>query len=72
VGCTLYNLIKFKPPFSGMSDSDITEKIKSGRYERIERGLDYSDGLIDLIEIMMSVVWNYLFVNLYINVYSIY
>jgi hypothetical protein len=56
VGCTLYNLIKLKPPFSGKNNVEVTDKIKHGRYERIGRGFDYSDTLIDLVEKMMSVV----------------
>jgi hypothetical protein len=74
----VYNLIKLKPPFSGRKESDITDKIKNGRYERIGKGLDYSDALIDLVERMMSVVCIYLFFNLliyfyfYFSLYSMY
>jgi hypothetical protein len=60
----MYNLIKLKPPFSGRKESDITDKIKNGRYEHIGKGLDYSDALIDLVERMMSLVCIYLFFNL--------
>jgi hypothetical protein len=60
----VYNLIRLKPPFSGKAESDITVKIKNGRYERIQKGFDYSDALIDLVERMMSLVCIYLFINL--------
>jgi serine/threonine protein kinase len=65
LGCTLYNLIKLKPPFSGKDENKINNNIRSGRYERIGRGLQYSDALIDLVERMMGVVWNDYFINLY-------
>jgi hypothetical protein len=60
----VYNLIRLKPPFSGRKESDITDKIKNGRYERIQKGFDYSDTLVDLVERMMSLVCIYLIFNI--------
>jgi hypothetical protein len=60
----VYNLIRLKPPFLERKENDITDKIKNGRYERIQKGFDYSDTLIDLVERMMSLVCIYLFFNL--------
>jgi hypothetical protein len=56
-------LIRLKPPFSGKDENKINNNIRNGRYERIARGLEYSDALIDLVERMMSVVWNYYFID---------
>jgi serine/threonine protein kinase len=56
LGCTLYNLIKLKPPFSGKDENKINNNIRHGRYEHIVRKFEYSDSLIDLVERMMSVV----------------
>jgi serine/threonine protein kinase len=56
VGCTLYNLIRLKPPFSGKDENKIKNNLRNGKYEHIGRGLEYSDALIDLVERMMGVV----------------
>jgi serine/threonine protein kinase len=56
VGCTLYNLIKLKPPFSVKDENKINKNIRNEKYEHIRRGHEYSDVLIDLVEKMMGVV----------------
>jgi serine/threonine protein kinase len=56
VGCTLYNLIKLKPPFSVKDENKINSNIRNEKYEHIGRGHEYSDVLIDLVEKMMGVV----------------
>jgi hypothetical protein len=60
----VYNIIKLKPPFSGNDENKMNINIKNGRYEHIGRGFEYSDALIDLVERMMNVVWNYFFYSL--------
>ena len=40
LGCTFYEILTFTPPFSGLSMSDLMEKVKSGRYPKLSKGFE--------------------------------
>ena len=35
LGCTFYEILTFTPPFSGLSMSDLMEKVKAGIYPHL-------------------------------------
>lgn len=37
LGCTFYEVITFTPPFTGFSMSDLMERVKSGKYQRLDK-----------------------------------
>jgi hypothetical protein len=48
--------MKLKVPFSGKDESIVMNNIRNGKYKHIERGFNYSDELINLVEKMMCIV----------------
>lgn len=37
LGCTFYEVLSFTPPFSGLSMSDLMDKVKTGVYKKLDK-----------------------------------
>lgn len=53
LGCVIYELCALHPPFQAKSYTELQNKIKSGKYERVPEY--YSDGLMSIIKSMIKV-----------------
>lgn len=53
LGCVIYELCSLHPPFQAKSYTELQNKIKNGKYERVPEY--YSDGLMSIIKSMIKV-----------------